>query len=501
MAKGDKGERLRDLKRKALQSGGPERMAARDKEGAMTARGRVVELLDPGTFVELDLFVDGAVAGHGKVDGRDVYVFSLGWTDGAVPTDISVPASEAVAGGAVQKIVKIVDMAMKNGAPVVGLWDCGLDDRRGARGGYTEVFFRSVMASGLVPQISAVMGPCGGGAAYPPAMTDVVVMVKGTSHLFRAAPQAVKTETGEETTYEDLGGALVHAGESGVAHLAVDDEAQGLQTIRRLLGYLPQNNLDTAPVVQTGDPVDRADDGLDSYAVGDGDGPRDVREVIGLVVDGGEFLEMQGQWATNLVTGFARLGGRSVGVVANQPTVAEGRVDVDAATKGARFVRFCDAFNLPLLTLVDTAGFVLGVGTERGGAVRHEAKLLCAYCEATVPKLTVITGKAYGEAYEAMGSKHTKADFSFAWPTAELRAAGLGATADAGGTEAGDPRGVAVESAADRGLAVLYDAAERGLLDDIIAPQETRPRLVAALNACVFKREGRPPKKHGNIPL
>lgn len=492
MASSDKREQLSDRKKQALQKGGPEHIAARGRKGALTARERVLGVLDPGTFAELDLFVDGVVAGHGLVDGREVYVFSQGWTHDPRRdrTRAGEEAPHAWAAGAVQKMVKVIDLAMSSGAPIIGLYDCGLDDPDRGRGGYTDVFLHNVMASGLIPQISAVMGPCLGGAAYPATMTDFVIMVKGTSHLSVTGTEEASA-LGEETTLEELGGALANSTKSGVAHLAADDEAQCLEMIRRLLAYLPQNNLETAPIVAAGDPVDRKDGGLDAPAENAADGAYDMRAVVERVVDGGEFLELMPSWAENLVIGFARLGGRSVGIVGNQPLHGDGRLDNDASVKGARFVRFCDAFNIPIVTFVDTPGYVPGVAEEHRGAARHGAKLLCAYCEATVPKLTVVTGRAYDEAYEVMGSKGVRADFSFAWPSADLRIAGLAPAQPAPGQVEGD----------SGGEALLYLAAESGLLDDVIQPEETRPRLIAALRACISKREGRPPKKHGNIPL
>jgi propionyl-CoA carboxylase beta chain len=487
MALGDKKDQLSERRKQALQKGGPEHMAARGRRGAMTARERVLGVLDPGTFVELDLFVDGVVAGHGLVDGREVYVFSQGWTNDPRRRAGSGPeVPSACAQGAVAKIVKVTDLALMSGAPIIGLYDCGVDEPRRGSGGYTDVFLHNVMASGLVPQISAIMGPCLGGAAYPVTMTDFVIMVKGTSHLSVTLPAAGSPD--EEPTLEELAGALAHSTKSGVAHLTVDDEAQCLKMIRRLIAYVPQNNLESSPIVQAGDPLDRKDQalaGLAPESPGAGEG-YDMRNAIKSVMDGGEFLELMSHWAENVVIGFARLAGRAVGVVGNQPMHGEGRLDNDASVKAARFIRFCDAFNIPVVTFVDTPGFVGGAAQEHGGAARHGAKLLCAYCEATVPKLTVVTGRAYDEGYEVMGSKGVRADFCIAWPTADLRVPGL-APAEQGASAASG--------------SLLYLAAEGGLLDDIIQPEETRPRLAAALRACISKREGRPPKKHGNIPL
>ncbi len=485
----EKRGRLSDRRKQALQRGGPEHIAARGQRGVLTARERALKVLDPGTFVELDLLVDGVVAGHGLVDGREVYVFAQGWTHDSRQDRPRGGAESARPGdeSSVRKMVKVIDLAMMSGAPIIGLYDCG-DDPDGVRGGYAEVSLHNVMASGFIPQISAVMGPCLGGAAYPAALTDFVLMVKGTSHLS-------VTEAGgsadEQVTMEELGGALANSTRSGVAHLAADDETQCLEMIRRLFAYLPQNNLETAPIVEVGDPVDRKDGGLDALLRNAQDGAYDMRAVVEQVVDGGHFFELMPAWADNLVIGFGRLAGRSVGIVGNQPQQREGRLDSDASVKGARFIRFCDAFNIPIVTFVDTAGYVPGIAEEHCGAARHGAKLLGAYCEATVPKLTLITGKAYDQAYEVMGSKGVRADFSFAWSIADLRVRTLAPAEPAPGLVEAD----------ESGEALLYRAAESGLLDDVIQPEETRPRLIAALRACISKREGRPPKKHGNIPL
>jgi propionyl-CoA carboxylase beta chain len=477
----DRLERLRLLKKEALLDGGPEQAAARSRNESMSARERVLAVLDPGTFVELDVLVDGVVTGHGRVNGRDVYLFSQEGTAG------ESYSRERFA----QKTVKVVDLAMKNGAPLIGVHDAG--DRRenesglGALGAYADIFFRNVMASGLVPQISAIMGQCAGPAAYSPVLADFTLMVKGSSQLFLAGPEAARAVLGEQTTIEELGGARTHGEKSGVAHMAADDEAGCLRAVRGLLSYLPQNNLEEVPRAACTDAADRTDEGLEklmpsSQAETIGAG-YDMREVVTRVVDGAEFLELQAGWGRNLVIGFARLNGRAVGVVANQPSQLGGRLDIDASTKGARFVRTCDAFNIPLLTFVDTPGFMPGRAQERAGLLRAATKLLYAFCEATVPKLTVVTGKAYGEAYEVMCSKHIRADFNLAWPSAEIAASASASAVRR--WEAHSP----------------FTAAKRGFLDDVIEPRDTRPRLVAALEACASKREGRPPKKHGNIPL
>jgi propionyl-CoA carboxylase beta chain len=512
----EKIERMRKLREEALESGGPERIAERRKKGKKTARERVVELLDPGTFVELDMFVthlcrdfgmenkkilgDGVVTGYGKVGGRDVYVFSQDFT---------------VFGGSLgemfaQKITKVMDLAMKNGAPVIGINDSGgarIQEGVVSLGGYAEIFFRNVMASGVVPQISAIMGPCAGGAVYSPAMTDFTIMVKGTSHMFITGPEVIKTVTGEEVSFEELGGAMTHNSRSGVAHLAADDEAQCLKMIRRLLSYLPQNNLEEPPRLEAGDPADRMDEELDSLVPADPNKPYDMLDVVARVVDGGEFFELMPYWGQNLLIGFARLGGRSIGVVGNQPAHRAGTLDIESSIKGARFVRFCDAFNIPLLTFVDVPGFMPGTAQEHGGIIRHGAKLLYAFCEATVPKLTVITRKAYGGAYDVMCSKHIRADFNFAWPSAEIAVMGPEGAVNIifrkEIDEAEDPAARKRELVTEyrEKFASPYIAAQRGYIDDVIEPKETRPRLISALDACASKREGRPPKKHGNIPL
>jgi propionyl-CoA carboxylase beta chain len=469
-------ERLRLLKREALLEGGPEQAAARRKNELLSARERVLGVLDPGTFVELDVLVDGVVTGHGKVNGRDVYLFSQ---DGDETDGYS---RERFA----QKTVKVVELAMKNGAPIIGIHDAGERWERegglGALGAYADIFFRNVMASGVVPQIAAIMGQCGGAAAYSSVLADFTLMVKGSSQLFLAGPDAARAVLGEETTIEELGGGRTHSEKSGIAHLAADDEAKCLQGVRDLLSYLPQNNLEDVPRAACSDPADRRDEALEKLMLAGGE-DYDMRRVVAAVVDDGRFLELQPAWAKNMVVGFARLNGRAVGVVGNQPTELQGRIDIDASAKAARFVRTCDAFNIPLLTFVDTPGFVPGKAQERAGLLRHATKLLYAYCEASVPKLTVVTGKAYGEAYEVMCSKHIRADFNLAWPSAEIAGSATGSAVRR--WEAHSP----------------ITAAKRGYLDDVIEPGDTRFRLIAALEVCASKREGRPPKKHGNIPL
>ncbi len=480
-------EQLRTLKTEVLHGGGLERTEARHRKGRKTARERVIELLDQGTFVELDMFMasgpsesgadgerpagGGVITGYGKITGRDVYVFAQDSTlfDG--------PLAETGA----RRIIKVMDLAMKNGAPLVGVHDSGLAGAQEgvpSLGGYAEVFFRNVMASGVIPQISAVMGPCVGEAAYAPAMTDFIIMVKGTSHMFVNSPASIENATGERVSGEDLGGALTHNARTGVAHLAAEDEEHCLELIRALLSYLPQNNLDEAPRMESDDPADRQDEDLDEIVPSESSGSYSMHEVIARVVDHGQFLEIMPYWAQNLVVGFARLGGRSVGIVANEPAPGGGALDNDASVKGARFVRFCDAFNIPLIVLEDVPGFAPGIAQEHGGLIRNGAKLLYAFCEATVPKITVITRKAGAEAYDVMCSKHARADLNFAWPSAEITVIGPV-----------DP------------VALPLAAAAHGYIDDIIEPRETRARLISALELCSSKREGRPPKKHGNIPL
>jgi acetyl-CoA carboxylase carboxyltransferase component len=463
-------EELRQKKKAARQSGGPERIAARLRQGAGSARERVERLLDPDTFVELDVFVEGAVTGHGKVAGRDVYVFSQ---------DAEVPQS-SLGEESSRKLVKVMDLALNNGAPLVGIYDAGVDEGMTTLGAYSGLFLRNVMASGVVPQLAAVVGPVAGAAAYSAALADFVVMVKGTSHLLLGDPGAARVAGANGAGLEGLAGARALSEQGGVAHMVADDEGKCLDTVRELLSYMPQNNLEDAPLSDGSDPVDRMDQELEALA--GAEAAQDVREVIGRVVDEGSFLELLPLWGKSLVVGFARLGGRSVGVVANQAIELDGRLDLDASAKGARFVRFCDAFSLPVVTFVDTPGFVSGEEQGQGRMLREAAKLMYAFAEATVPKLSVVIGRAFAEGFEIMCSKHIKADFCFAWPTARISAAPAGAAADAG---CDSP----------------YEAAQAGHLDDIIEPVTTRPRLVAALEACASKRESRPAKKHGNIPL
>jgi propionyl-CoA carboxylase beta chain len=505
--------RLDALRHEAQLGGGQDRIDQQHERGKLTARERLDLLLDAGSFVELDAFVtnrdpeatvaflgDGVVTGHGTIDGRPVFVFSQDFTV------FGGSLSEAYA----EKICKVMDLAMKVGAPIIGLNDSGgarIQEGVVSLGGYADIFLRNTLASGVVPQLSLVMGPCAGGAVYSPAITDFTIMVEGTSYMFVTGPNVVRAVTHEEVDAERLGGATTHTTRSGVAHLATPDEATALSAVRRLLGYLPQNNLDDPPRVDSADPVDRADPGLDTIVPDDPSKPYDMHGVIDRIVDDGAFLEIQPGWAQNIITGFARLGGRSVGIVAQQPAVLAGALDIDASTKAARFVRTCDCFNVPLLTLVDVPGFMPGVDQEHGGIIRHGAKLLYAYCEATVPKLTVITRKAYGGAYDVMSSKHIRGDVNLAWPTAEIAVMGAegavnilhrDALASAEDPEAERARLVAEY---EERFANPYVAAARGYIDDVIRPSETRARLIGALRLLADKRDTNPAKKHGNIPL
>ena len=509
-------EQLERMRSEALLGGGPVRIERQHTFGKLTARERLDLLLDPGSFVELDAFVthratgfdmdrqhvlgDGVVTGHGTIDARPVFVFSQDFTV------FGGSLSEAYA----EKICKIMDLAMKVGAPVVGLNDSGgarIQEGVASLGGYADIFLRNVLASGVVPQVSVIMGPCAGGAVYSPAMTDFTIMVQGTSYMFVTGPNVVKTVTHEEVDSEYLGGAATHTTISGVAHLAAADEATAMDHVRRILGHLPQNNLGEPPRLASADPIDRRDVELDHVVPDDPQKPYDMHDVIRHVVDEADFLEIQPGWAPNILIGFARLAGRSVGIVAQQPAFLAGALDIDASIKAARFVRTCDCFNVPLVTFVDVPGFLPGVGQEHGGIIKHGAKLLYAYCEATVPKLTVITRKAYGGAYDVMSSKHIRGDMNFAWPTAEIAVMGA---AGAVNIIFKDEIARAADPAAEqRRLVAAYEAefnnpyvaAARGYIDDVIVPSETRPRLIRALEMLADKRDTNPRKKHGNIPL
>jgi len=512
----EKIKELREKKKEASLGGGKDRIEAQHKKGKLTARERIDLLLDKDSFVEMDAFAlhhctdfgmekkrilgDGVITGYGRIDGRLVYVFSQDFT---------------VFGGSLgwkfaEKVCKVMDLALKNGAPLIGLNDSG-----GARiqegvislGGYAEIFFRNVMASGVIPQISAIMGPCAGGAVYSPAMTDFIFMVNGTSHMFITGPDVIKAVTGEKVTFEQLGGAMSHNQKSGVAHFAAENEEHCIEYIKTLLSYIPSNNLDDPPRLETDDDPNRMDDELLNILPSESDKPYDMKEVIKHVVDNGEFLEVHEHWARNIVVGFARLDGYSVGIIGNQPKVLAGTLDISSSTKGARFVRFCDAFNIPLLTFVDVPGFLPGTAQEYGGIIRNGAKLLYAYCEANVPKITVITRKAYGGAYDVMCSKHIRADINFAWPSAELAVMGPDGAVniifrkEIEAAKDGKKKAKDLVTEYRKKFANPYIAAELGYIDDIIEPQETRPRVINALHTLLNKREDRPGKKHGNIPL
>ena len=509
-------ERLREMREASRLGGGPARIERQHAWGKLTARERLDLLLDPESFVELDAFVthraqgfgldeqrvlgDGVVTGHGTIDGRLVFVFSQDFTV------FGGSLSEAYA----EKICKVMDLAMKVGAPLIGLNDSGgarIQEGVASLGGYAEIFLRNTLASGVVPQISVILGPCAGGAVYSPAITDFTVMVEGTSYMFVTGPNVVKAVTHEDVDAERLGGAVTHTTLSGVAHLAGSDEAESLDLARRILGFLPQNNVDDPPLVATADPSDRRDSDLDSIVPDDPQRPYDMHAVIDRVVDDRAFLELQPGFAQNIITGFARLGGRSVGIVAQQPAVLAGALDIDASTKAARFVRTCDCFNLPLVSFVDVPGFLPGVAQEHGGIIRHGAKLLFAYCEATVPKVTVITRKAYGGAYDVMSSKHVRGDMNFAWPTAEIAVMGAEGAVNVifrdriAEAEDSDAERARLVAEYEDEFANPYVAAARGYVDDVIMPSDTRPRLIAALEMLADKHDTNPRKKHGNIPL
>ena len=509
-------QRLRKLRSRSLLGGGLERIEAQHKKGRLTARERIDLLVDKSSFRETDAFVqhrthdfdldqqkflsDSVITGWGTIEGRLVYIFSQDFT---------------VFGGSLgevhaEKICKIMDMAMKNGAPVIGLNDSGgarIQEGVVSLGAYADIFLRNTLASGVVPQISAIMGPCAGGAVYSPAITDFIFMVRGSSYMFVTGPDVVKTVTHEEVDFESLGGAAAHAETSGVCHVAADSEADTLYLIRKLMGYLPQNNMEDPPFIQTGDDPLRMDEALDTLVPDDPSKPYNIKDVIQLVVDNAQFFEIHADYAQNIVVGFARLGGHSIGIVANQPAHLAGCLDINSSDKGARFVRFCDCFNIPILTFEDVPGFLPGTGQEHGGIIRHGAKLLYAFCEATVPKLTVITRKAYGGAYDVMSSKHIRGDYNVAWPSAELAVMGPDGAVNIifrkELEKAKDPVKRKAELVAEyrEKFANPYIAAERGYLDDVIEPKETRPRLINALEMLNNKRDANPAKKHGNIPL
>ncbi|MFI3265592.1 MAG: acyl-CoA carboxylase subunit beta [Rikenellaceae bacterium] len=515
-------DKIRDLikhREEAKLGGGQKRIDSQHAKGKSTARERIEAFLDEGSFEEFGMFVkhrchnfgiekesyygDGVVTGYGTVDGRLVYVFAQDFT--VFGGSLSITMAE--------KICKVMDVAMKNGAPIIGINDSGgarIQEGVNALAGYTEIFQRNILASGVIPQISAIFGPCAGGAVYSPALTDFIIMSQGTSYMFLTGPKVVKTVIGEDVTQEQLGGASVHAAKSGVAHFVVDNEEDGLAMVRKLLSYLPQNNMEDTPLAVCADAIDRLEDSLNEIIPDNPNKPYDVLDVIHGIVDGGEFLESQRLFAPNMVTGFARFNGQSVGIVANQPKSMAGVLDINASRKAARFVRFCDAFNIPIVTLVDVPGFLPGTTQEYGGIILHGAKLLFAYGEATVPKVTVILRKAYGGAYCVMSSKHLRGDINYSWPTGEIAVMGpQGATEILSAREA-----AAIEDADKRkefiaekeneyrdAFANPYEAAKYGYIDDVIEPRNTRFRVIRALQSLSTKRLANPPKKHSNIPM
>jgi propionyl-CoA carboxylase beta chain len=507
---------LHDRRAEAATPGGPDSAKKQHARGKLTARERIDLLLDRGTFVETDAFVrhrahdfgmdknrppgDGVVTGYGTIEGRKVFVYSQDFTV------FGGSLGEAMA----QKICKVMDLAMSTGAPIIGINDSGgarIQEGSASLAGYGTIFDRNVRASGVVPQISVIMGPCAGGAVYSPAITDFVYMVKETSHMFITGPEVIRTVTGEEVTFEELGGAMTHASRSGVASVIAQDEEDCLAQVRYLLSFLPSNNMEDAPHYAPSDDPDRRDEGLTRLVPAAANQPYDMKDVIKHLMDDGEFYEILPFYAMSVVTGFARLDGRSVGIIANQPKVLAGVLDIESSEKAARFIRFCDAFNIPLVTLVDVPGFMPGTNQEYGGIIRHGAKLLYAFAEATVPRVTVITRKAYGGAYVVMNSKHLRADASFAWPTAEIAVMGAEGAANIVFRKqidkADDPEAKRQELIAEyeARFSNPYVAAERGYIDDVIEPAETRSRLIKTFRMLQTKREAVPPRKHGNIPL
>jgi len=508
-------ERIAQLSRQAELGGGEDRQKKQRENGRMTARERINFLLDPDSFVELDKFKthrgtdfgmgerkipgDGVVTGYGTIDGRQVCVFSQDFT----------VFGGSLSGAFAEKVCKVMDLATKIGCPVIGLNDSGgarIQEGVVSLAGYADIFTRNVLASGVVPQISAIMGPCAGGAVYSPAMTDFIVMVRDTSYMFITGPDVIKATTHEEVTMQELGGADTHSMRSGVCHLEEADDAGALLAIRELLSYMPSNNVDDPPFRPATDDANRRDEALDTIVPENPNRPYDMRDIITRIVDDGNWLEVQKDWAANMLIGFARLGGYSVGIVANQPAYLAGCLDIDASIKGARFVRFCDCFNIPLITFVDVPGFLPGTSQEYGGIIRHGAKLLYAFVEATVPKITVITRKAYGGAYDVMASKHVRADFNFAWPTAEIAVMGPdGAVNIIFRNDIQKADGAAEKTRLvdeyRRTFANPFKAAELGYIDEVLMPRDTRPRLISSLRTLENKREKNPPRKHGNIPL
>ena len=511
----DKIKEMKALKEAIQKMGGEAAVAKHKKDGKLTARERLDCFFDPGTFRELDVFVrhrcvnfgmdkvdipsDGVITGHGLVEGRPVFAFAQDFTARAG----SLGEMHA------KKICKVMDLALKAGVPVVGFNDSGgarIQEGVDALFGYGEIFYRNSICSGVIPQISAIMGPTAGGAVYSPAMTDYVFMVKKTSHMFITGPQVIKSVTGEEISFEDLGGAMTHNEKSGVAHFACDSDAHAIECIRKLLSFLPPNNIEDPPIVHTGDDPGRMDPALDTLVPADVNKSYDMKDIIHAIVDNGEFFEPHEHYAKNIIVGFARLNGRSIGIIANQPKYLAGCLDIDASDKATRFIRFCDAFNVPILTFADVPGYLPGSDQEWGGIIRHGAKLLWCYSEATVPKLLVIVRKDYGGAYIAMSSKHLGADMAFAWPTAEIAVMGAEGAANIIHRreiqDSDDPGAKRKEKVEEykKIFSNPYIAANRGYIDDIIVPSETRPRLIESLEILAGKRQTLPPKKHGNIP-
>ena len=512
----EKTRRFREMSGQAKLGGGKKRIEEQHAKGKLTARERVELLLDPGSFNELDQFVvhqctefgmgekktpgDGVVTGYGTIGGRLVYVFSQDFT---------------VFGGSLgemfaKKVCKLMDLALKTGAPVIGLNDSGgarIQEGVASLAGYGDIFFRNVISSGVVPQISAIMGPCAGGAVYSPALTDFIIMVDKTSHMFITGPDVVKTVLGQEVSFEELGGAMIHSQTSGVAHFIAKDEQHCTEIVKKLLSYLPSNYLEDPPTTEPTDDPNRTDETMAKVLPDDSDKPYDVKEIILRIVDNREFFEIQPLWAQNIVIGFARLNGKTVGIVANQPMHCAGALDINSSMKAGRFVRFCDCFNIPIITFVDVPGFLPGVDQEHGGIIKHGSKLLYAYCEATVPKITVILRKDYGGAYDVMGSKHSGADINYAWPTAEIAVMGphgaINVIFRKEIAEAKDPKQKHQELVAEYRLkfASPYIAAQKGYIDEVIDPAQTRPKLISALESLATKREQRPARKHSNLPL
>ncbi len=516
MATNPKVEHLQKLREQAQAGGGKDKVDAQHAKGKLTARERIESLLDKGSFRELDMFVthrttdfnmgdkkflgDSVVTGWGTIAGKTVYVFSQDFT---------------VFGGSLgevhaAKICKVMDLAMQNGAPIIGLNDSGgarIQEGVGSLAGYADIFLRNTLASGVVPQISVILGPCAGGAVYSPALTDFIFMAKSTSQMFITGPEVIKAVTHEEVSFENLGGSSIHSSKSGVCHVVAENETEMFELLRQLLAYLPANNMEDPPYVETGDAPNRIEEKLNTIVPEDASKPYDMKEVIRLIVDNGDFYEIHENFAQNIIVGFARLGGHSVGIVANQPLVLAGVLDIKCSIKGARFVRFCDAFNIPIITFEDVPGFLPGIEQEHGGIIVHGAKLLYAYCEATVPKLTVITRKSYGGAYIVMSSKHIRGDFNLAWPSAEIAVMGPDGAVNIiyrkeieQAADHAAKRQELIQSYRDK-FSNPYVAASRGYIDDVIEPSETRPRLIQALSMLQNKRSSNPPKKHGNIPL